>query len=130
LPLFNYKIYDEIIAFSNGDEIALIKNILNQMEYVNNKVFHLMIVFLTDFIVKQKDQNKMNGYNLSVVFGPCFFRPEEYDLKDLINSGKFAKVLVNCFERQGEIIDQGERVLAEGILKSLQDNSLNLNNSE
>ena len=41
----------------------------------------------------------MNGYNLAVVLGPCFFRPKEYDLKDLICSGKFARVLVTCFDR-------------------------------
>lgn len=46
------------------------------MEYVNHKVFILLLVFLSDFIVAQKDENKMNGYNLSVVFGPCFFRPK------------------------------------------------------
>ena len=66
-----------------------------------------MLTFLTDYIVEQKQYNKMSGYNLSVVFGPCFFRPKEYDLKDLIYSGKFAKILVNCFERQNELIDQG-----------------------
>jgi hypothetical protein len=41
----------------------------------------------------------MSGYNLAVVFGPCFFRPKEYDLKDLIYSGKFAKILVTSFEK-------------------------------
>lgn len=41
----------------------------------------------------------MNGYNLAVVLGPCFFRPVEYDLKDLIYSGKFAKILVTSFDK-------------------------------
>lgn len=46
------------------------------MEYVNHKLFILLLVFLTNYIIHQKDFNKMNGYNLSVVFGPCFFRPQ------------------------------------------------------
>ena len=96
-PLFNYKIYDFIIVFPGGDEVALIKKILNEMEYINQKVFVLLLVFLTDYIISQMEQNKMSGYNLSVVFGPCFFRPKEYDLSDLIYSGKFVKILVNCF---------------------------------
>lgn len=99
-PLFNYKIYDRVIAFSEGPEIPFIRSLLEDMEYVNHKVFILLLVFLTDFVVKQKETNKMSGYNLSVVFGPCFFRPQEYDLKDLIYSGKFAKILSNCFEHQ------------------------------
>jgi hypothetical protein len=97
LPLFNYAIYERILGFSGGDEIVFIRNLLKEMEYVNHKVFVLLLVFVSDFIIRQKDANKMNAYNMSVVFGPCFFRPKEYDLKDLINSGKFAKVLVNCF---------------------------------
>jgi len=47
----------------------------------------------------------MNAYNLAVVLGPCFFRPKEYDLKDLIYSGKFAKVLVTSFEYYNLLID-------------------------
>lgn len=96
------------------------------MDYVNAKVFILLIVFLTEFVIAQKQQNKMNSYNLSVVFGPCFFRPKEYDLKDLINSGKYAKILMTCFDNQAILFEQGERNLAHGILKSLADGSLNL----
>lgn len=58
----------------------------------------------------------MNGYNLAVVFGPCFFRPKEYDLKDLIYSGKFAKILVNTFDRYTELIEASEIALARGTL--------------
>ena len=70
------------------------------MEYVNHKLFILLIVFMSDFIIRQQEFNKMNAYNLSVVFGPCFFRPQEYELKDLLNSGKIAKVILTCFEKQ------------------------------
>ncbi len=97
LPLFSYTIYQQVIDFQVGDELTFIRNIFSQMEYVNYKVFVLLVIFLNDYIISQKDYNKMNGYNLAVVFGPCFFRPQEYDLKDLIYSGKFAKILVTSF---------------------------------
>jgi hypothetical protein len=58
----------------------------------------------------------MNAYNLAVVLGPCFFRPKEYDLKDLIYSGKFAKVLVTSFENYNVLIDLSEINLARGTL--------------
>ena len=57
-----------------------------------------MVVFITDFVVSQKEWNKMTAYNMSVVFYPCFFRPKVYESKDLTNSSKFTKVLQVCFE--------------------------------
>lgn len=97
--------------------MALIKGILNEMEYSNHKTFVLLLVFLTDYVVSQQEYNKMSSYNLAVIFGPCFFRPKEYDLKDLIYSGKFAKVLVTLFDRQEELIEISERKLAKGTLE-------------
>ena len=124
LPLFNYAIYGKIIAFTGGDEVEFIRGLLGEMEYVNHKVFVLLLVFLSDYVVREQEHNKMTAYNLSVVFGPCFFRPQEYDLKDLIYSGKFSKVLVNCFERQPDILDPAERTLAAGLLRELKAGSL------
>lgn len=68
------------------------------MEYVNYKVLVLLVVFLTEYIISQEEHNKMSAYNIAVVFGPCFFRPKEYDLKDLLFSGKFSKFLLHCLE--------------------------------
>ena len=80
------------------------KKVLHDMEYVNFKVFVLLTIFLKDYVIAQKEDNKMNAYNLAVIFGPCFFRPEEYDLKDLIYAGKFAKILMTVFEQPEEMI--------------------------
>ena len=124
-PLFNYGIYNKIIAFPGGDESPLIKGILKDMEYVNHKVFMLLAVFLKDYIISQEEFNKMSAYNLAVVFGPCFFRPQEYDLKDLIYSGKFAKILIHCFDQQDELFDPAERALAGGVLTELKAGNLN-----
>jgi len=54
LPLFNYSIYQKVIDFQSGDEIEFIKSILSAMEYVNHKVFILLVVFLNDCIIAQK----------------------------------------------------------------------------
>ncbi len=96
--------------------MTFIKSILNDMEYANHKTFVLLLVFLSDYVVAQQEYNKMSSYNLAVIFGPCFFRPKEYDLKDLVYSGKFAKVLMTFFDRQEELIDPAERKLAKGTL--------------
>lgn len=34
--------------------MQFIKSIFNDMEYVNNKVFILLVVFLNDYIITQK----------------------------------------------------------------------------
>ncbi len=70
------------------------------MDYLSHKLFILLIVFMTDFIVRQQEYNKMNAYNLSVVLGPCLFRPKEYQLKDLLNSGKLVNIILVSFEKQ------------------------------
>lgn len=46
--------------------------------------------FMKQGIIKYQEENKMSSYNLAVVFGPCFFRPKQYSLQDLMSSGKFS----------------------------------------
>ena len=53
-PLFNYGIYQQVIDFQSGDEMDFIRGILAQMEYVNHKVFVLLVIFLNDYIIAQK----------------------------------------------------------------------------
>jgi Rho GTPase-activating protein 1 len=99
--------------------VAFIQRMLERMEYVNRKVFVLLTIFFRDYVISQKERNKMNAYNLAVIFGPCFFRPKEYDLKDLMFSGKFAKVLVTIFEAPEDFISPAEIDLARGELQKL-----------
>jgi hypothetical protein len=40
----------------------------------------------------------MGAYNLSVVMGPCIFRPRKYSILDLINSPRMAILLFNLIE--------------------------------
>jgi len=54
IPLFNYKIYSRVIDFTGGEEMIFIRSLINEMEYVNHKVFVLLTVFLTDYIITQK----------------------------------------------------------------------------
>jgi len=41
----------------------------------------------------------MNNYNMSVCFCPCIFRAEQASLQDLMNSGKYAKILNILFSK-------------------------------
>lgn len=46
-----------------------------------------MFSFIIGFLYRVsefKDENKMTAYNLAVVFGPCFLRPEVYSMEDLV----------------------------------------------
>ena len=53
----------------------------------------------------------MSAYNLAVVFGPCFFRPKQYTLQDLMASGKFSFMIKLLLENIEDVI--GEEVFVE-----------------
>lgn len=48
----------------------------------------------------------MNNYNMSVCFCPCIFRAKEATLEDLMNSGKYAKILDIIFNKFEEIFSK------------------------
>lgn len=50
----------------------------------------------------------MNNYNMSVCFCPCIFRAKQASLQDLMNSGKFAKIIDILFSRFEEIVGKDE----------------------
>lgn len=52
----------------------------------------------------------MNHYNMSVVFSPCFFRPETESFQDLINSGRYASILNILFNNYENIVGKSEPV--------------------
>lgn len=52
-----------------------------------------MIGFFRGAVIANERRNKMGAYNLSVVMGPCIFRPQKYSVSDLINSSRLAYLL-------------------------------------
>lgn len=45
-----------------------------------------MFMFITTFLARvanYQEYNKMTAYNIAVVFGPCFLRPEKYTMEDI-----------------------------------------------
>ncbi len=64
------------------EQILFVRESLLQLPELNLRVF----MFITGFLCKitdYKEYNKMNSYNMSVVFSPCFFRPEQYSKEEL-----------------------------------------------
>lgn len=53
----------------------------------------LLIKFFRRAIMPNEKRNKMSAYNLSVVMGPCMFRPKKYSVADLVNSPRLANLL-------------------------------------
>jgi len=58
-----------------------------------------MMKFLKKDVTIRFEKNKMNEYNTSVCFFPCFFQSESSSLADLMNSGKFVGILNVFFKR-------------------------------
>ena len=95
-PVFPYKIYSKILSISSikeEDEVLYLKDIFGDLPTLNYQVLVYLVSFLRKEIIPKQDQNKMNNYNMSVVFNPCFFRAETPSHEDLLFSGKFAGVL-------------------------------------
>ena len=107
VPLFSYQIYEKIIAYrSSGTEEADVEFILSFIELMSQievNVLAFIVGFLKKGIVKYEVHNKMSAYNLAVVFGPCFFRPKEYRVDDLINSGRFSKIVLLLIDNYDRI---------------------------
>lgn len=62
-----------------------------------------MCTFLKEKVIRREALNKMTNYNCAVVFAPCFLRPKNYELADLMCSGKLVKVLLILFSRFEEV---------------------------
>lgn len=86
------------------------------------------------------EATKMNFYGMSVIFSPCFFRPETSSLQDLFNSGRFAGILKilfynydkimgteeeNKMEKRGSKESKGSRGSKGGSLQPLNTNIRN-----
>lgn len=76
------------------------------MPSLNQFVLCFTTHFLRYSIADKKDVNKMSTYNLAVVFGPCFFRPKQYKLEDLMSSGKFSFIVKIILEEYESIFRQ------------------------
>ena len=68
-----------------------------------------MMTFLKKDVTVRFEKNKMNEYNTSVCFFPCFFRSQSESLADLMNSGKFVGTLNVYFKRYDEFMAVQER---------------------
>lgn len=86
-PVYNYLLNEKV---DETNILNLWKLILKELPKLNRLILCYVTEFLREFILKNKDQNKMSAHNLAVVFNPCFFRAKESSLADLMNSGKFA----------------------------------------
>jgi Rho GTPase-activating protein 1 len=72
---------------------------IKSMPIINRKTMILMVLFMKFYIVKHQIENLMTAQNIAIVFGPCFFRPIEYSLLDLVNSVKFSRVILVLIQK-------------------------------
>lgn len=75
-------------------------------------------MFMSTFlsrVAQYNETNRMTAYNLSVVFGPCFLRPEKYTQEDLLeyalcisilSAVTVVKILQIVIENVGQVIHQ------------------------
>ena len=89
------------------------KDLLSELPDKNRKALLYVTNFIKYEVIPLQEDNKMNNYNMSVVFCPCFFRSEHPSLEDLMNSGKFAGILNVMFNRYDEITSKEDKMSPE-----------------
>ena len=56
------------------------------MDRINKKVLLFLMLFFEE-ILNFSLENKMNSYNLAVVFAPTLLKPRKISMNDLVNAG-------------------------------------------
>jgi hypothetical protein len=57
----------------------------------------------------------MTPYNLAVVFNPCFIRPKEFGMDQLLESGHAVNALKIIIENSEKIFPQFEKVYIDSV---------------
>ncbi len=110
-PIFPYDLYNKILettSISSELEVVYLKDLISQLPPLNRKTLIYLTSFIKYEVITLMEENKMNNYNMSVVFCPCFFRSKQPSVQDLMNSGKFAGVLNILFNKYDDIISKEE----------------------
>lgn len=105
-PIFPYAVYERIMSINSvapDQELDFVKGLLKMLPELNYGVILFMCTFLKEKVIRREALNKMSNYNCAVVFAPCFMRPQNYEISDLMCSGKLVKVLLIIFTRFEEV---------------------------
>ncbi|CAD8144178.1 unnamed protein product [Paramecium pentaurelia] len=118
-PIFPFEMYDilketqKLVNISKEKLLEMFQVFFAYMPEVNRKTTK-RIAGLLSHVAAYESENLMGLNNLSIVFAPCFLRPEQIDLSDL----EGAKVVVNHFN-----------LLVKNVEYFLQDFKVNRNSS-
>ena len=81
-PIVPYSLYSKLLAILSEtqvkpeEEVSFILDFLHELPSRNRKIFLHVMSFLRKEVTVRSDKNKMNEYNTSVCFFPCFFRSQ------------------------------------------------------
>ena len=107
-PLLLFENYEEMVGIGNLNMLKNPEENLEKIrEFLNWKIpkFNLRIVsFLLAFlrrVVKKKEENSMDSFNIAMVFAPCFIRPKVYTAEDIKKTAfviSFLKTLIENYQ--------------------------------
>ena len=81
-PIVPYTLYTKLLTILSEtqvkpeEEVSFILDFLHELPNRNRKIFLHMMTFLRKEVTVRSEKNKMNEYNTSVCFFPCFFRSQ------------------------------------------------------
>ena len=129
-PLLLFENYEEIVNLGSLNSNKNPEEVLGKMKgfietklpKFNQRVFSFILAFLRR-IIKKKDENSMDSFNIAMVFAPCFVRPKVYGPEDIKKTAFVITFLKTAIENYHNIFDErfpdcssSESELNEGAL--------------
>lgn len=107
-PLLLFENYEDLVNIgrihekNREDYVKKLRNVVQRLPKLNAKVFSYMLAFIRK-VIKKKDENFMDQFNMSMVFAPCFVRPKEYSAEDIAKTPHLIIALKYFIENYREI---------------------------
>ncbi|XP_025834176.1 uncharacterized protein MAL8P1.12 isoform X2 [Agrilus planipennis] len=106
-PVIPHKTYEELLQFVDKDlhpsAIEKIKYSINKMDLPHKKTFLTLLKHLVH-VEKFKQDNKMDAYNISIVWGPTLIWPPETSQENILenhtNANKIIEILLNIYRNE------------------------------
>ena len=115
-PIMLYENYDELTAIgkinekNQDDYVNKLSQLMKKLPKLNQKILSFVIAFIRK-VIKKKEDNLMDSFNMAMVFAPCFIRPKVYSAEDIAK----ASCVISCLKY---IIENYQAIFEEKFVDS------------
>lgn len=110
-PIVLFEHYDQMVNIGHINEkntedyIGKLTEQIKLLPKLNQRILSFMIAFIRK-IIKKKEDNLMNSFNMAMVFAPCFIRPKVYSQEDIAKTPYIISSLKYMIENYQAIFEE------------------------